>query len=59
MLLEYPAEGRVMSMLYRMAQRYNDMSIIADRIVPKYPADRQDEIYDKIMNGEYFINWDY
>ena len=59
MLLEFPAEGRVMSMLYTMAERYNDMSIIADRIVPKYPAGRQQEIRDKIMNGEYFIKWDY
>jgi len=59
MLLEFPAEGRVMGMAYRMARRYNDMSIIADRVVPKYPADRQDEIRAKIMNGDFFIKWDF
>ncbi len=59
MLLEFPSEGRVMSMLYRMAQRYDDMSIIADRVVPKYPAAQQDAIRDKILGGEYFINWNY
>ncbi|WP_163707301.1 RagB/SusD family nutrient uptake outer membrane protein [Mangrovibacterium lignilyticum] len=58
MLLEYPAEGRVMGMMYRMATRYNDMSIIADRVVPKYPVAMQDEIRSKIMNGDFFIKWD-
>ncbi|WP_321287626.1 hypothetical protein [uncultured Sunxiuqinia sp.] len=58
MLLEFPAEGRVMGMLYRMANRYNDMSIIADRIVPKYPEGMQETIREKIMNGEFFIDWE-
>lgn len=59
MLLEYPAEGRVMGMLYRMANRYNDMSIIADRIVPKYPESMQEIVREKIMSGEFFIDWDH
>jgi hypothetical protein len=58
MLLEFPAEGRVMGMLFRMANRYNDMSIIADRIVPKYPEGMQETIREKIMNGEFFIDWE-
>ncbi|WP_159518445.1 hypothetical protein [Sunxiuqinia indica] len=58
MLLEFPAEGRVMGMLFRMANRYNDMSIIADRVVPKYPAGMQETIREKIMNGEFFIDWE-
>ncbi len=58
MLLEYPAEGRVMGMLYRMAKRYNDMSIIADRVVPKYPQSMQESIRAKIMDGGFFIDYD-
>ena len=58
MLLEFPNEGRVMGMAYRMARRYNDMSIIADRVVPKYPAGQQAEIRSKIENGDFFIKWD-
>ncbi len=58
MLLEFPAEGRVMGMLYRMANRYNDMSIIADRIVPKYPESMQESIRAKIMDGGFFIDYD-
>jgi hypothetical protein len=58
MLLEYPAEGRVIGMLYRMAKRYNDMSIIADRVVPKYPQSMQESIRAKIMDGGFFIDYD-
>lgn len=59
MLLEFPNEGRVMGMAYRMARRYNDMSIIADRVVPKYPVAQQAAIRSAIEGGDFFINWDF
>ena len=59
MLLEYAAEGRSLGMMIRMAQRYGDMSVIADRVVPKYPAYMQEDIRSKIMSGDYFVTWDY
>lgn len=59
MLLEYPAEGRATGMMLRMARRYNDMSIIADRVVPKYPVTMQEAVRSKIESGEFFVNWEY
>ncbi|MCC8174763.1 MAG: hypothetical protein LIO65_10525 [Odoribacter sp.] len=58
MVREYPGEGRLYGMLIRMAKKYNDYSIVADRIVPKYPESMQAEIRQKIMNGGYFVEWD-
>lgn len=58
MLLEYAAEGRSYGMMIRMAKRYNDWSIIADRVCPKYPVSMQEAIRSKIMSGGYFVNYD-
>lgn len=57
-LLEYTGEGKSYSYLIKMAQRYNDLSIIADRVVPKYPTAKQAEIDTKIKAGGYWVNWD-
>lgn len=57
-LLEYTGEGKSYSYLIKMAQRYNDASIIADRVVPKYPSALQPEIDAKIKAGGYWVNWD-
>ncbi len=57
MLLEYPAEGRSYGMMIRMARRYNDPSIIADRVCPKYSSAYSDDIRSKIMSGGYFVDY--
>ncbi len=57
-MLEYVAEGKAMDMLHRMARRYNDMSIIADKVVAKYPEGQQAQIRSKIEGGDFFIKWD-
>ena len=58
MLLEYAGEGRSYGMMIRMAKRYNDWSIVADRVCPKYPTSMQESIRAKIMAGGYFVDWD-
>lgn len=57
-LLEFPYEGKVYPMLIKMALRYNDLSIIADRICPKYPESIRETVRAKIMSGGYFVKWD-
>lgn len=57
-MLEFAAEGKTYATLVRMAIRYNDPSIIADRVCPKYPAGKQDVIRGKIENGGYWVPWD-
>lgn len=58
-LLEFPCEAKVYPMMIRMARRYGwDLSIITDRICPKYPVSMQGEIKSKIEAGEYFVPWD-
>lgn len=55
-MLEQPCEGRTLPAMIRMAMRYDDYNIIADRVCPKYtnPGD----IRAKILSGGYFIHWD-
>lgn len=55
MLLEFACEGRIYPAMIRMAKRYNDYSIITDRVAPKY--NDSDVIRDKILAGGYFIKW--
>lgn len=57
-LLEYTGEGKSYSYLIKLAERYNDASIIADRVVPKYPSALQPEIDAIIKTGGYWVNWD-
>lgn len=56
MLLEFPAEGKIYPAMIRIAKRYNDYNIIADRVCPKYQ--NGEDIRTKILNGAYFIKWD-
>lgn len=58
MLREYVAEGRAYGMMIRMAQKYNDPSIIADRVCPKYPASLQEQVRARILSGHYFVDWE-
>jgi len=59
-LLEYTGEGRSYSYLIKMAKRYpaQGASIIADRVVPKYPAAKQADIRATIEAGGYWVDWD-
>lgn len=57
-LLEYPGEGKAYSYLIKMAERYHEPSIIADRVVPKYPLAKQAEIRSAIESGRYWVDWD-
>jgi len=57
MLLEYAGEGRAYGMMVRMAKRYDDWSIVADRVCPKYPASMQEAVRSAIMSGGYFVDW--
>ncbi|MGE4587789.1 MAG: hypothetical protein AB7D05_10650, partial [Mangrovibacterium sp.] len=58
MLLEYAAEGRSYGMMIRMARRYNDWSIIADRVCPKYPLGKRETVRSAILGDGYFVDWD-
>ena len=58
MLLENAAEGRSYGMMLRMARRYNDYSIIADRVCPKYPASERESVRSAILSGAYYVDWD-
>ncbi len=56
-LLEYVAEGKSYSYLCKMAERYNDADIIADRIAPKYePVGKAGKVRAALQSN-YFIHW--
>ena len=57
-LLEYAGEGKAYSMMVRMAEKYNDPSIVADRVCPKYPESMRDGIRSILMNKGYWVEWD-
>lgn len=57
MLLEFPCEGKIYPAMIRVAKRWSDYGIIADRVCPKY-GDKAEEIRAKILNGSYFVPWD-
>lgn len=57
-LLEYTGEGKSYSYLVKMAERYHTPSIIADRVVAKYPVYKQAEIRSTIETGGYWVDWD-
>ena len=57
-ILEFACEGKVYPTMNRMAVRYNDPSIVADRVCPKYEATgRAEAIRAKIMDGGYWVNY--
>ncbi len=57
-LLEYTGEGKSYSYLAKMAERYGDAKIVADRVCPKYPAGKQAAIRANIEAGGYWVKWD-
>ncbi|MCD7710175.1 MAG: hypothetical protein LUI04_02320 [Porphyromonadaceae bacterium] len=56
-LKEYTGEGKSYSYLCKMAARYNDPDIVADRVAPKYPEGMQGKVRGSIETN-YFIDWD-
>lgn len=56
-MLEFAVEGKTYPALIRIATRWNDFSIVADRVAPKYGV-RAAEIHAKIMAGGYWVPWD-
>lgn len=57
-LLEYTGEGKSYSYMVKMAERYNDPDIIADRVCPKYPLSKQASVRANIEAKGYWVNWD-
>ena len=58
-MLEFACEGKAYPMMNRMAVRYGDNSIIADRVCPKYEAaGKAGEIRSKILAGGNWIPYD-
>ncbi len=56
-LLEYTGEGKAYSYLCKMAERYGDPDIVADRVAPKYSDAMQADVRASIATDGYFIKW--
>ncbi len=57
-MLSFCVEGKVYPMMNRMALRYRDPGIIADRVAPKYESAGKDaEIRGKILSCDEGPNW--
>ena len=58
-MLEYTGEGKSYSYLVKMAERYpvQGASIVADRVVPKYPLAKQSTVRSAIESGGYWVKW--
>ena len=55
-MLEFAGEGKVYPMMNRMAVRYADPSIVADRVCPKYEASGLEAtVRARIMDGGYWV----
>lgn len=58
-LLEYACEGRTLPMMNRMALRYRDLNIVADRVCPKYELSGKDAIVRaRILGGANYVHYD-
>lgn len=58
-MIEFSCEGKTYPAMNRMALRYNDLDIIADRIAPKYKESGKDgEIRSKIEAGGNYVKYD-
>ncbi|MGN0220833.1 MAG: hypothetical protein ACI4BA_01750 [Prevotella sp.] len=58
-MLEFACEGKTYASMNRMAVRYNDPAIVADRVCPKYEATgKSGEIRSKIMSGGNWVAYD-
>ena len=58
-MLEFAAEGKVYPLMNRMAVRYNDPAIVADRVCAKYTNEAlAASVRAKIMKGAYWVPFD-
>jgi len=58
-MLEFAGEGKVYPMMNRMAVRYNDPSIVADRVCAKYTDEALSAtVRSRIMEGGYWVPFD-
>ena len=58
-MLEFAGEGKVYPMMNRMAVRYNDPSIVADRVCAKYTDEALAAVVrSRIMEGGYWVPFD-
>ena len=58
-MLEFAGEGKVYPMMNRMAVRYADPTIVADRVCPKYGTSANAAtIRARIMEGGYWVPFD-
>ena len=58
-LLEFACEGRTYAFMNRMALRYGDLSIVADRVAPKYAESGKDQIVrSRILEGANYVHYD-
>lgn len=55
-MLEFAGEGKVYPMMCRLAVRYNDPAIVADRVCPKYTDEAlAATVRSRIMDGGYWV----
>ena len=55
-MLEFAGEGKVYPMMCRMAVRYGDPAIVADRVCPKYTDEAlATTVRSRIMDGGYWV----
>lgn len=55
-MLEFAGEGKVYPMMCRLAVRYSDPSIVADRVCPKYTDEAlATTVRSRIMDGGYWV----
>lgn len=52
--LEFAGEGKALYTMIRMAKRWNDPTIVADRVSAKYPEGMKATVREKLMNPD---NW--
>jgi hypothetical protein len=54
-MIEFAGEGKVYPMMNRLAVRYADPSIVADRVCPKYTDGLAATVRSRIMEGAYWV----
>lgn len=58
-MLEFAGEGKVYPLMNRMAVRYNDPKLIADRVCQKYTSEAiAATVRSRIMDGGYWVPFD-
>ncbi len=56
-LREFTGEGKSYSYMVRMAEKYNDPSIISSRVCNKYSGGMRDKVKAQIESGNYWVEW--